>query len=518
MLVAKTARANAGEHGKTSVDFPLKHSSSSWYAEEREEIFMVPSDLLLQLIAHLQSDDSVAHGRRALLDYLRKSTGASLGLVLVLHRGDNVLTLLERCGRRPRHPARSRPDSIELPRKEIFDPRHIPLDGVFYHALHMQGILHVPDLFSDPLSLEEERYWASPGAHVILGAIGAKAQHNSPQGLLVLCFSSRHKEADKARAGTQPAIDEVSLLIGISLLSVYLSDSEKDALSTLYKLHIAEQKALIEQERSRIAHDIHAGVVQQIAYVLRKLEFVQRTLEKQFTTEAALHEIAQASTILEATLNDLRLDISSLIPRQLEELGFNTILQALLDNYALNEPGLEIRYHIDDPNMIPSTLEDPVFRFIQEALNNVRKHARASHVTIRIHMLSGSLTVQVSDNGTGFLPEQEIKGAQPGQHVGLRLVREHIERAGGILEIRSKSGEGTTLKARFPLTSPAVILTNREQEVLRLLVEGSSNQTIARQLSVSIETVKSHVHHIMQKMHVKGRTQAAVVATKQHWL
>src|SRR5207245_10768661 len=134
----------------------------------------------------------------------------------------------------------------------------------------------------------------------------------------------------------------------------------------------------------------------------------------------------------------------------------------------------EIRDPIDHPIMIPSSLEDPVFRFIQEALNNVRKHAHASHVTIHIHMLSGSLTVQVSDNGTGFLPEQEIKGAQPGQRVGLRLMREHIERAGGHLEIRSKSGEGTTLKARFPLTSPAVILTNREQEVLCLCVEGSS--------------------------------------------
>ena len=476
---------------------------------------MVPSDQLLQLIAHLQSDDSVAHGRRALLDYLRKSTGAGLGLIFVLDRGDRVLTLLEHSGRRPRHPAPSRPDS----RKEIFDPRRIPLDGVFYHALQMQGILHVPDLFSDPLSLEEERYWASPGGHVILGAIGAKAPpQNISQGLLVLCFSPRHKGADEAGAITQPAIDEVSLLIGISLLSVYLSDVKKDTLSNLYKLHIAEQKALIEQERSRIAHDIHAGVVQQLAYVLRKLEFVQRTLEKQFTTEATLHEIAQASSMLEATLNDLRVGISSLIPKQLEELGFNALLQALLDNYALNEPGLEIRYHIDDPNLIPSTLEDPIFRFIQEALNNVRKHAHASQVIIRIYVLSGSLTVQVSDNGSGFLPEPENKGAQPGQHFGLRLMREHIEHAGGRLEIRSKSGEGATLKARFPLTSPAVMLTHREQEVLRLLVEGSFNQSIARQLSVSIETVKSHVHHIMQKMHVKGRTQAAVVATNQHWL
>src|SRR5215471_1048045 len=127
---------------------------------KREEKFMVPSDLLLQLITHLRNEDSVAGGRRALLDYLRKSTGASLGLVFALHQEDHVLTLLERSGRRPGRPARSRSDLIQVPRKEIFDPRSVHLDGVFYHALLMQGILHVPDLFSDPLSLEEERYWA----------------------------------------------------------------------------------------------------------------------------------------------------------------------------------------------------------------------------------------------------------------------------------------------------------------------------------------------------------------------
>src|SRR6266700_3974196 len=256
--------------------------------KRRRGIFMVPSDLLLQLITHLQNYDSVAHGRRALLDYLRKSTGASLGLVFALHQEDHVLTLLERSGRRPRRPAPSRSDLIQFPHKEVFDPKNVPLDGVFYHALFKQG-------------------------------------------LLVLCFSSGRHAVGKERAGTQPTIDEGSLLIGISLLSVYLSNTETDTLSTLYKLHIAEQKAMIEQERSRIAHDIHDGLVQQIAYVLRKLEFVQRTLEKQPTTEAALHEIAQASSILEASLNDLRRGISSLIPRQLEELGFHATLQALLD-------------------------------------------------------------------------------------------------------------------------------------------------------------------------------------------
>ena len=61
-------------------------------------------------------------------------------------------------------------------------------------------------------------------------------------------------------------------------------------------------------------------------------------------------------------------------------------------------------------------------------------------------------------------------------------------------------------------------LTNREREVLRLLVDGATNRVIADQLSVSIETVKSHVHHIMQKLQVKDRTQAAVLAARKQWV
>lgn len=62
------------------------------------------------------------------------------------------------------------------------------------------------------------------------------------------------------------------------------------------------------------------------------------------------------------------------------------------------------------------------------------------------------------------------------------------------------------------------VLTRREREVLRLMVEGLTNRAIAENLSVSSETVKSHVQHIFCKLQVKDRTQAAVLATKQRWL
>jgi len=93
-----------------------------------------------------------------------------------------------------------------------------------------------------------------------------------------------------------------------------------------------------------------------------------------------------------------------------------------------------------------------------------------------------------------------------------------VEQAGGVLDITSKLNAGTTIKAHFPLALSPLALTNREREVLRLLVDGATNRAIASTLSVSIETVKSHVHHIMQKLQVKDRTQAAVLATRKQWV
>ena len=82
---------------------------------------------------------------------------------------------------------------------------------------------------------------------------------------------------------------------------------------------------------------------------------------------------------------------------------------------------------------------------------------------------------------------------------------------------RSPSTVLSAAQPRHLATHPAA-LTNREREVLRLMAEGLTNRAIAEKLSVSTETIKSHVHHIMQKMHVNDRTQAAVLAARQQWL
>jgi len=459
----------------------------------------------------LQQGVAVTDGRRILLDYACKSSGAQSGLLFLVDKERQGLTLLEQSGHSPDHSTSSTRDTDTL----------LPLNGLFGSALHTQRLVHIADISSDPRSLKEEKCWAEPGSSVILSHVGAAERRGDVQGVLVLCFSPSKQDTQAAltkAAAKNPLTYDVAkeggLLICISLLSAYLTESsETGLLSRNHELHLAEQNAVIDQERSRIARDIHDGAAQNIAHVLHKLEYIRRTLEKQ--PQVALHELGKAHDILEESLKDLRHDISSLLPTQLEEQGFDVALMVLLDEYATSESKLKIDYDRTKIDLLPPSLEVPIYRFIQEALNNIRKHAHASHVTISIRVLSSILIVQIKDNGVGFSAKRAWSSVPK---FGLRTMRERLQQAGGHLEISSQPGEGTSLKATFSLTIPAMILTKRERDVLRLLVEGSTNRAIAEALCVSIETVKSHVHHIMQKMNVKDRTQAAVTATRQRWL
>jgi signal transduction histidine kinase/DNA-binding CsgD family transcriptional regulator len=301
-----------------------------------------------------------------------------------------------------------------------------------------------------------------------------------------------------------------------------------------------EVQGAIERERERIARDIHDGAAQQIAAVLHRLEFVSRLLEREINElepakrELVLRELGLACETLEGGLNELRASISSLLPPQLEDQDFDAALRSLLDEFAFHEPGITVLYENERPDLVPASLATPLFRFVQEALHNVRKHAHASHVSVRIHIVSSLLVTEVLDDGVGFdLKQIESKRAIAGaggggetnrgvvgeevasqQHFGLREMRSRIAGAGGRWQVISRPGAGTTVKAIFPLAKLTFLLTRREREVLRLLGAGLTNRAIAEKLSVSIETVKSHVHHIMQKLQVSDRTQAAVVAAR----
>ena len=450
---------------------------------------------LIETLAHLQQHISAAYGRQTLLDYAHKSARARLGLLFRVDTTAHQLILVEQCGHAPltAYPTAHSP---------------VPLHGLFGAALHQQGLLRFPDMYNDPRSLPAEKSWTWPNGQVQLCAIGTPSTRPGPKGVMVLCNTPDIPETFETSDTSATAQADSEILICAVLLGAYLED------------HSEGTQAAIDRERSRIAHDIHDGAAQGIAYAIHSLEFAQRILEKQ--PQEAQREIQRAREALLESLNDLRHDISALLPAPLEQANFARAALALLDNFSIQEPTITLHHKGIHIKHLPPSLEAVLYRFLQEALNNVRKHARASHVSVQIQSLPGLLVAQVSDDGVGFILER-IPGGHPANngsstHFGLRAMQDRVEQAGGVLEITSKLNAGTTIKARFPLALSPLALTNREREVLRLLVDGATNRAIAGTLSVSIETVKSHVHHIMQKLQVKDRTQAAVLATRKQWV
>lgn len=454
---------------------------------------MASPDTLIETLARLQQHVSAESGRRVLLDYARKQAGARLGLLFRVDELARQLVLVERCGHAPLHTPCS-------------EQAHIPLDGLFGSALTQQGLLHVFDSYNDSRSLPQERSWMWQGGQVRLAAVGAARTTPASRGVIVLCSEPGAPEASETVVTEQV---EREILICAVLLGTYLEDAAE------------ETRVAIDRERSRIARDLHDGAAQGIAHAIHTLELAQRVLEKQ--PQVAEREIQRARATLLESLDALRHDISALLPAPLEQGNFAEAAHALLEDFRQQEPAIILHSEGLHIERLPTSLEVTLYRFLQEALHNVRKHAHARHVTVQIQSLPGLLVAQVSDDGVGFIVEQGSSSSHVAQknaaiHIGLRSMRERIEQTGGTLEIVSKPGMGAILKARFPLAQSPLALTSREREVLRLLADGATNRAIADTLSVSIETVKSHVHHIMQKLQVKDRTQAAVMAARKQWV
>ena len=201
---------------------------------------------------------------------------------------------------------------------------------------------------------------------------------------------------------------------------------------------------------------------------------------------------------------------------------FSEALASLFLNFQRNNPAISLKQHISVLPPLPAGLEATAFRVIQEALNNIRKHAMATEVTLHLELQADVLRLEVYDNGQGFdtrsiqdmLAPHSTEGSMT--HSGLRGMYHRIQEVRGTWHISSEPGAGTTVEAMFPLLQSASDLTQREREVLQLIVAGLDNSAIARKLSIRNETVKKHVQHITQKLHVKDRSQVAVVASKQN--
>jgi signal transduction histidine kinase len=196
-----------------------------------------------------------------------------------------------------------------------------------------------------------------------------------------------------------------------------------------------------DTERRRIASDLHDGVVQDLAGVSFALASVHDP------DPATADVLAEAATATRRSIRSLRSLLVEIYPPSLREAGLRAALSDLTAPLAAR--GVETAIDLPDDIAFPADVEALLFRVTQEALRNVDAHAGASHVDICLSRPNHRAVLDVRDDGSGFDPAAVAD--RPGQgHVGLRVLADLAQDAGGDLEIRSEPGAGTLVHLDVP--------------------------------------------------------------------
>jgi two-component system sensor histidine kinase DegS len=218
---------------------------------------------------------------------------------------------------------------------------------------------------------------------------------------------------------------------------------------SLYRLYVKETGAAVTEERTRIACEIHDGLVQSLAGVNFKLELSQQLLRKNPT--ASLATLRESKEQLKLAIQEARQVIFNLRPLQYDKMELIPGLTNYLKSY-------QTQYHIkteftvsgDEQILFPRT-NIFLFRIVQEALSNVVQHAKADRVSVRLTIDLDTLTVAIADNGVGFNMEQVLHNPEKWDHFGVRGIVERAKLVGGEARITSKKGRGTTIVVDLPL-------------------------------------------------------------------
>lgn len=207
-----------------------------------------------------------------------------------------------------------------------------------------------------------------------------------------------------------------------------------------------------EEERKRLALDIHDGIAQFLVIALQQT----RALEKLLLSdpESALGKLLSAQKLLAQSVTELDRVVFDLRPPSLGDIGLITALQNQITNYeqTCNIPCvLEVQ---GTPFKLPDALELAVYRIVQEALHNIRKHAKATAARILVEFDSRALKVTVVDDGKGF--DKEQVSATSDNCLGLIGMKERAEGVGGRLTVESAVGFGTKVGFEVSVEQPAM--------------------------------------------------------------
>ncbi|RDJ99744.1 hypothetical protein DLM46_26640 [Paraburkholderia lacunae] len=203
-----------------------------------------------------------------------------------------------------------------------------------------------------------------------------------------------------------------------------------------------------EEEKTRIARELHDDLGQQLTALKMDLSSVEQQLEN--TAESRLlQQLRGMRRLIDATVASVRRIAADLRPVMLDDLGLIPAIEWLANDFT-NRYGIDVerRIEVGDTRFTPAGATT-LFRIVQEALTNVARHAEATLVTLTVHVEGGVCVVKIADNGQGAshcAPSAE-------KSFGLLGIRERAHMLGGTVEIHTSSGKGFALTVTFPVSA-----------------------------------------------------------------
>jgi len=285
--------------------------------------------------------------------------------------------------------------------------------------------------------------WVQLRARVDHRLAAARGAANSPQAL-----RTEHDALARELASRQGSLKRIDVAARqLELVITYLSSHDEhasepsltdaDLSPAAISLKIIQAQ---EGERQRLAEEVHDGPAQVLTNAIFQVEYLDRVLDD--SPDTARDELAFLRTMLREGLDEVRSFITALRPPSIEVGLAQAITAAGAEFAAKHDIAVEVSVAAIDAR-VPPEAKGPILRVVQEALQNVRKHAAAT--AVRISLDSEHLVIV--DNGRGF---DVMRLASATRNFGLQFMRERAELMGSLLQIESRQGEGTRILLRIP--------------------------------------------------------------------
>jgi signal transduction histidine kinase len=201
---------------------------------------------------------------------------------------------------------------------------------------------------------------------------------------------------------------------------------------------------LQDRDRQMVSYEIHDGLVQQLAAAIMQLEVFSRDTQRGDTAvwtsfDTGLQRLNECMREARQLINGLRSPV-------LDELGVVAAIEDLIGQHGNpDEPEIQFVHHLDCERLAPS-LENVIFRIVQESLTNARRYSRSERVLVRLIQRDGTIRIDVQDWGIGFNPREVGDG-----HFGLEGIQERARLFGGSATIKGALGKGTRIVVELPL-------------------------------------------------------------------